>query len=198
MLPTSDKLARAPSARRRILSRVCIAARALESDGRPGLQCYLGRMPLSGMEDAASLAATISSPQLISIALRHSFVLISNNEDQCLYSDFLPLQPTNPATIVRLLAPGGSAPGETRVKRLPRVLRGPTIQLTLRGCTTLIDLNAVEDCVRQFNASHWDHSLRLLTHDCTAYSEALMKHVLAVDMVTSHHSGSVTAVMHDD
>lgn len=94
----------------------------LRNEAVPQQTVWTGRIPLIGTERLARML-----PDPVGAALRlHTYVLISvpdvsDPASNCVWLlDFLPLNPTSPATALMLLT--GAAPAETRVRRLPRGL----------------------------------------------------------------------------
>eukprot|EP00798_Chlamydomonas_sp_ICE-L_P014390 gene14390-20392_t len=113
-------------------------------------EVWMGSMPLDGFD----FVVEILPGPLASAASLHSFVALkSQNTKECLLLDFLPLNPQSPMTVVSLFS-GGSTEGNLRIRKLPRWIKG-----------------------RSIKTWSWDPKLTLLTHNCSHYSEALVKHL---------------------
>ena len=95
-----------------------------------------------------------------------------DEDDEWRLLDFLPINPTDLSTAVKL-SMGGSVAGQTRDRRV----RGRTWIKERAARVELQDLlveESIADEVIRIHNAEWDLSLSLFRNDCTAYAESLL------------------------
>lgn len=139
---------------------------------------YSCSCPLVGLEAAGDLLGPAYPA-----ALEHAFLVTSCDSGSVVTAhDFLPLDPTAPATALALLS--GGAPGELRSRRLASV---PRRRCRLVGSMLPAALGssgesaAVAAAVAAFDAT-WETRLVLGRHDCRAYARELALELTGVDV----------------
>lgn len=127
-------------------------------------EVFVACVPLVGLEAlGAALGDAYPAP------LEHTMVLVRHPGVAVATAyDFLPSDPTNPATAAALFG-GGSVPGECRV----RPLRGvPSRRCWCVGYAAIETPDAVDDAAASFQTAY-DARLRLASNTCREHTAAL-------------------------
>mmetsp|Transcript_18867 Transcript_18867/g.41331 ORF Transcript_18867/g.41331 Transcript_18867/m.41331 type:complete len:230 (+) Transcript_18867:95-784(+) len=150
--------------RGRVLSRH-VPSCSLQAPSTGGVTVYVVKTPLVGLEGIGKVLGN-----LYPRTLEHSVVVL-HCEERNVYRalDFLPSDPTNPQTALRLLS-GREVPGLLRVRNLPKLPRqnckriGPALMADAMDEATLFH-------------HQWDTRLRLFSNDCRTHANALVEHL---------------------
>ena len=130
-------------------------------------------------------------PQLYPAALDHFVVVVvttaDDGGDQAVGYDFLPAEPTSPATVVSLLS-GGAVPGLLRRRRLRQVPAG-------RRCMLLGEAQAADPIgtADAFSLA-WEPRLVLHTRDCRAFAAGLASALVGEQFVVVERDNSLRRV----